>query len=194
MIDFDQAAFRCIYGAWLAWLIVWILMASRVKPTLVRQGVAGRIAHILPLIVAGCLIFFCPTGRGWWTCHELVQRGPWMAPLGAAVVLAGLGLAVWARAVLAGNWSGIVTLKQDHELVRHGPYSVTRHPIYTGLLTAMLGTALAIDQWRGLLAFAMVAVSFIGKLRMEEMFMHEAFGDAYRQYRRDVARLIPWIW
>jgi protein-S-isoprenylcysteine O-methyltransferase Ste14 len=94
---------------------------------------------------------------------------------------------------LAGNWSGSVTLKQDHELIRTGPYRFVRHPIYTGALIAVLGTAFAIGQLRGLLAFALTFFAFRYKSQIEERLMIENFGDAYRSYRSSVKALIPFI-
>ena len=186
--------FWCIDGAWLAWLAVWVVMARRVKKTALRESLARRAAHILPLLLAAGLIFVCPPGQGWWTCTDVLRRLVWLAPLGACLVMAGLGFAVWARLVLARNWSGIVTLKHDHELVRSGPYGIVRHPIYTGLLTALLGTAIAIDQWRGVLALTIVTASFVAKMRTEEAFMRRAFGQAYLEYCGSVAALIPGVW
>ena len=193
-LTLNPIAIGCIDGAWVAWLIVWIAMASRVKSTIVRESLARRAAHILPLSVAGAVLFICPPGQGWWTCQDVLRRAPWMAPSGALIVIAGLGFAVWARILLAGNWSGIVTLKQDHELVRAGPYGIVRHPIYTGLLSAIFGTAIAIDQWRGVLALAVVTASFLVKMRTEETFMRRAFADDYARYCRQVAALIPGVW
>ena len=186
--------FWCIDAAWLAWLAVWVVMAGRVKRTAIRESLARRAAHILPLLLAAALIFICPPGPGWWTCTDVLHRGAWLAPFGACVVVVGLGFAIWARLVLARNWSGIVTLKHDHELVRSGPYGIVRHPIYTGLLTALLGTAAAIDQWRGVLALGIVTTSFLAKMRTEEAFMRRAFGPAYAEYSRGVAALIPGLW
>ena len=79
--------------------------------------------------------------------------------LGLIMVAAGIAFAVWARHYLGRNWSGTVTVKQDHELIRSGPYRLVRHPIYTGLLLAILGTAVAFGEWRGLLAFALLTGS-----------------------------------
>jgi protein-S-isoprenylcysteine O-methyltransferase Ste14 len=87
----------------------------------------------------------------------------------------------------------VVQLKQDHELIVRGPYSIVRHPIYTGLLLAFLGSALAIGQWRALLATAIVAISFWRKLRLEERWMRELFGDRYVNYMRRVKALVPWV-
>ena len=190
----DQVAIDAIDGAWLAWLAIWIAMARRVKKTALRESLVRRATHLLPLALAGALMFVCPPGPGSWTCSNIVSRGVWMAPAGALAVCGGLGFAVWARVALAGNWSGIVTLKEDHQLVRAGPYGVVRHPIYTGLLTALLGTALAVDQWRGVLSFCIITASFLAKIQTEETFMSHAFGKSHESYCRQTARLIPWIW
>jgi protein-S-isoprenylcysteine O-methyltransferase Ste14 len=85
----------------------------------------------------------------------------------------------------------MVTVKADHELVRSGPYGWVRHPIYTGILFGFIGSALAGTRWGGLVAVAIVFAAFWRKLKLEEHFMTETFGDAYRQYREQVSALIP---
>ncbi len=86
-----------------------------------------------------------------------------------------------------------MTVKQDHTLVTHGPYALARHPIYTGLSLAFLGTAFAIGEWRGLAAFVIATASFWYKLRIEERVMRETFGDAYDRYAERVRALIPFV-
>jgi protein-S-isoprenylcysteine O-methyltransferase Ste14 len=95
--------------------------------------------------------------------------------------------------VIADNWSGDVQLKRDHELIVKGPYALVRHPIYTGLLLAFVGSALAVGEWRGGLAVAIVAVSFWRKLRREEAFMRQQFGETYARYAASVPALIPFL-
>ena len=85
-------------------------------------------------------------------------------------------------------------MKQDHELVRNGPYALVRHPIYSGLALAILGTALAVGEVRCLLAFILVVFEFKRKSLQEERFMIEQFGAQYVQYRREVKSLIPFVW
>jgi protein-S-isoprenylcysteine O-methyltransferase Ste14 len=194
MSGWQQAAVVTIDAAWLVWLAIWVGLSGRVKPVVLREGLGSRAAHILPLILAGALLVWRAPWQGSWLVAPLWPRLPGMVWAGAVLVLTGLGFAVAARLVLAGNWSGTVTLKQGHELVCRGPYRLVRHPIYTGLLTAMLGNAIAIDEWRGILAFAILAVSFVRKLRTEEAFMARAFGADYARYSQEVARLVPGIW
>src|SRR5205814_7438334 len=97
------------------------------------------------------------------------------------------------RLHLAGNWSATVTIKENHTLVRDGPYRYVRHPIYTGILLAIVGSALARDEWRSLLGAAIAFFSFWHKLRIEELWLTEVFGDDYRRYREEVRALIPFV-
>jgi protein-S-isoprenylcysteine O-methyltransferase Ste14 len=85
----------------------------------------------------------------------------------------------------------MVTLKQDHELIRTGPYRWVRHPTYTGLLLAVLGTAIALGEWRGVIAFVLVTAAFVRKIAIEERFLTRHFGEAYMHYRREVSSLVP---
>ena len=103
--------------------------------------------------------------------QRFVPIALWLASLGAALTFAGLAFAIWARFIIAGNWSSYVELKRDHELIVAGPYRYVRHPIYTGLLLAFAGSALAVGEWRGVLAVVIVAASFWRKLRLEEAIM-----------------------
>jgi len=114
--------------------------------------------------------------------------------IGVVLLAAGLAFAVWARAVLGGNWSGTVTIKEGHELIDRGPYRHIRHPIYSGLLLALLGTWLAGGRVYGLLAFALALSALSGKLRVEERFMAQEFGERYAAYRRSTWALVPWIY
>jgi protein-S-isoprenylcysteine O-methyltransferase Ste14 len=102
-----------------------------------------------------------------------------------------LAFAVWARRHIGSNWSGTVTVKTDHVLVRTGPYGWARHPIYTGLLTAILGTAIARGDLRGLLGVVLCTIAFVIKLRIEERWMREVFGEEYRRYSKEVPALVP---
>jgi protein-S-isoprenylcysteine O-methyltransferase Ste14 len=98
---------------------------------------------------------------------------------------------VWARVYLGGNWSGIVTIKHDHELIASGPYAIVRHPIYTGLLVAFIGSAVARGEWRGVLAVLIAWMALWRKLRLEERWMAERFGQQYEAYCRRVPALVP---
>jgi protein-S-isoprenylcysteine O-methyltransferase Ste14 len=175
---------------WLAWLAYWLVAARDVKPTRRQESWANRSLTIALIVPAALLM----TVRARWL--------PWLGArflpdtlivylLGLLLVMAGLAFAVWARVYLGRNWSGTVTVKENHELIRSGPYAIVRHPIYTGLLLAMLGTAIVMGEWRGLLSFCFLSAAFWFKLRREERFMADSFPDTYPSYRAQVSALIP---
>ncbi len=128
-----------------------------------------------------------------WLYFQLWPVGLWPFWLGAAVTIAGLLFAVWAREHLGRNWSRSVTIKQGHELITTGPYAVVRHPIYTGVLTGLLGTAIALSQVRGFIVFVLFFLAFWIKLRMEEQWMRSQFGETYATYAHQTAALVPYL-
>ncbi|WP_179221971.1 methyltransferase family protein [Inquilinus limosus] len=182
-----------ITGLWAAWLVYWYVAAFGTKPAQRRESGASRVSHIVPLVLA-VVLFNRPGMAGPALGAPILAYAGSFPIIGALLVAAGLGFAVWARVHLAGNWSGTVTLKQDHELVRSGPYALVRHPIYTGVLLAAIGTVVAIDRWSALVALALMAAAFLRKIVIEERFMAEAFGPAYADYSRGTARLVPYLW
>jgi protein-S-isoprenylcysteine O-methyltransferase Ste14 len=177
---------------WPVWLAYWIIAARNVKPTRRRESLAGRMVTVVLTALTAALLAFRGQKPHWLNTRFLPQTmvAYW---LGLLLVVLGLAFAVWARIHLGRNWSGTVTVKDDHELIRTGPYGLVRHPIYTGLLLAILGTAIAFGEWRGLLAFGFLTVAFLFKLRREERFMSESFPDDYPRYRAQVPALIPFI-
>jgi protein-S-isoprenylcysteine O-methyltransferase Ste14 len=194
MSEPQEAAVWFIEGAWIAWACIWAILSAGVKANARQESLVSRLAHLLPLGAAVWLLSAGDDYVGHALAAEVLKRAAWMAPAGVPLVAGGLLFAVWARLTIGTNWSGTVTVKQNHALIRHGPYALARHPIYTGLLAAFLGTAIAIDAWRGVLAFVLVALAFLRKMRTEEAFMIDTFGDEYRDYRQRTAALIPMVW
>lgn len=180
-----------IPALWLLWAAGWTAAAFRTKRVARAEGIASRLSHIVPLLV-GIILFNSRRFAGPWLSTYLYRQTAWTFWSGTALVVLGLGFAVWARVHLAGNWSGTVTLKQDHSLTRTGPYGLARHPIYTGILVALLGSAIAEAEWRGFLGLALIALAFLRKIAIEERFLTAQFGEAYARYRAEVPALIPW--
>ena len=192
-IDPPHHIYAALIGAlWIAWGLYWWLASFGVKPAVRRESVASRMAHILPMII-GAWMLIVPALPGHVLSGRILPQSAWWPALGVVVLAAGLLFTVWARRVLGGNWSGTVTLKAGHELVRSGPYRYVRHPIYTGLLLGYVGCALAVGEWRGVVACLIVAAGFWRKLKLEERWMIETFGDGYRRYRGETAALIPFL-
>jgi protein-S-isoprenylcysteine O-methyltransferase Ste14 len=164
--------------------------ALRNKPTQRRESPASRLAHLLPLALGGALIA-APQPPSSALAWRLWPPSLAAYAMGVALVIVGLAFAIWARVHLGGNWSGTVTIKQGHELIRSGPYAYVRHPIYTGLLAALLGTTLASGTVHAAIGLAIIAVALVRKSRVEEGFMREIFPDAYPRYSAEVPALIP---
>ena len=177
---------------WAAWYLYWGISAFGAKQTRRREPILSRVSNVAPLLLAAWLLAVPRLWRGW-LCGQFLPRSPETYWLGVGLLVIGLGFSIWARRYLGRNWSGTVTVKQDHELIRTGPYRFVRHPIYTGILLGFLGTAVALGQWRGLLAVALATFAFLLKIRLEEKWMTETFGDAYRRYRAEVKALIPFV-
>ena len=100
-------------------------------------------------------------------------------------------LGVWARRHLGAQWSGEITIKVDHQLIRSGPYRILRHPIYTALLLLYLGTAIVCGELHALLGLAVAIAAFLRKIRLEEANLLRAFSAGYREYRGETWALIP---
>jgi protein-S-isoprenylcysteine O-methyltransferase Ste14 len=175
---------------WVLWGLYWLISAAGTKVTQRREALGSRLAHVLPLLIGGVLI-------GWrnvpwhWLAVRLWPRSLAAYWIGVALIAAGLAFSVWARAHLGRNWSGTVTVKEGHELIRTGPYGIVRHPIYTGLITALLGTAITSGTVRAALGLLIMTVSLVRKSRIEEAFMRETFPGEYPRYAAEVPALIP---
>jgi protein-S-isoprenylcysteine O-methyltransferase Ste14 len=180
-----------IPALWYLWLAGWMLAAFRTKQVLRAESIASRLSHMIPLGL-GIALLVSNRFAGPWLATRLYHQTELTFWSGAALVALGLGFAVWARVHLAGNWSSTVTLKQGHSLTRTGPYRLTRHPIYTGILLAILGSAIAEAEWRGYAGLVLITLAFLRKIAIEERLLIAQFGDAYARYRTEVPALIHW--
>jgi protein-S-isoprenylcysteine O-methyltransferase Ste14 len=183
---------RWIHWIWVGVGIYWLVAALRSAPVARRERQRSRVFHLAIMAVALSLLFSDSTRIGILGARLLPQES-WIGWTGLAITVAGCAFAVWARALLGRNWSATVTLKQGHEFVRRGPYAIVRHPIYSGFLLGLLGTALALGEVRGVLALGLAFLGWYTKACTEEQFLVEEFGEAYRGYRREVNQLIPFV-
>ena len=178
---------------WAAFALLWFGAAFFSKQTVKRQTSGSRWLQILPVAVAYFLFFEPNLGIRWLHLRVLPATTTFIA-LGYGILLAGIVFATWARLLLGGNWSSDVTVKQDHTLVRSGPYRIVRHPIYTGLLFALLGTATVVGELRCFVGVALAAIGWKIKSCTEEDFMLQQFGETYARYRMEVKALVPYVW
>jgi protein-S-isoprenylcysteine O-methyltransferase Ste14 len=177
---------------WIAFLIYWQIKAFGTKTTQRMEPIASRILRVVIFAIAIGLLS-APSIPLSWLYLQLWPVGIWPFWLGAAVMVAGLLFAIWAREHLGRNWSRSVTIKKDHELITSGPYGVVRHPIYTGILAGFFGTAIALSEVRGWIAFVLIGLALWLKLRMEEQWMRLEFGETYAAYTHQTAALVPYV-
>ena len=144
------------------------------------------------LIISMVLLYSHRFSIGW-LGYEVIPRCLAKALTGLAVTWAGVLFAIWARKTLADNWSAQPTLKQNHELIVSGPYKIVRHPIYTGILIAVLGTAIMVGQVKGFVALTLTFFAFWHKSRFEEELMYRQFGEHYKVYAQKIKGLVPWV-
>lgn len=184
-----------ITGSWILFMAVWAVMAIGVKKSIHEQPANDRRRYSLPLLLGLVLISnvirFVPP------LAFLTRRPP--VPMlamhwaGAMAAVAGVLMAIWARLALGRNWSGVVTLKEGHELVTGGPYAAIRHPIYTALILLFLGTAFLVGSVSSLLGLVCVIWSCWVKLQQEEALMLRQFPESYPAYMARTKRLVPWL-
>jgi len=177
---------------WIAWLASWI-GASFWSGRTAKRATTTEIWIYRTIICAGSLLI-AP-----WTAQALGERRIWqIGDYGAyalvGVMLVGLALTWWARIQLGRLWSSAITRKEEHRLVETGPYALVRHPIYTGIITALLATAALEATPLALLGAVLIAIGLWVKARAEERFLLTELGpDAYESYRRRVPMLVPFV-
>jgi protein-S-isoprenylcysteine O-methyltransferase Ste14 len=183
-------SWNTVADLWLAWLAYWVISAWGVRRN--ERGESAGERFLTALVVAGgsYLVFarslyLGPLDR------RFVPESERIRMVGVILIAAGLGFSVWARRHLGKFWSARVTLKEGHELIQSGPYARVRHPIYSGIALAMVGTALFSGQWRALLGAAIIIVGHWQKSRREEALLASQFGSSYEEYRKRTGSLLP---
>jgi len=184
---------RIIAFLWLGIFVLWAIAGVTVKQTVQSQFDLRSRGPVWVVILAWFLLLN-PRYRPGLLGLRFVPMTEAVAYAGLAITVIGLVFAVWARFYIGRNWDGLIALKEDHQLVRRGPYAIVRHPIYSGFMLATLGTAIAQGQLAGLVSTVMIVLAWGYKSRVEERFMTARFGAEYDQYRREVKALVPMVW
>ena len=170
---------------WAAFWGYWLVAAFSIKRGHIQWSRELRIRAVIIVVVILLVRVGAFRGHG-------VDADPWRAGVGLVLFALGLGLAIWARRHIGRNWGGPMTQKDEPELVTSGPYRLVRHPIYSGILAAGVGTAVALG-WVWLTAVALAGIYFIYSARVEERYMLEQFPDAYPDYKRSTKMLVPFL-
>ena len=181
-----------VFGIWLVWEAYWAISSRGVKRAASKEPLSSRIPVLIGLVL-GFTLMLAPGWFGPFFGQRFLPESDLLYFSGVAVLIFGVYWAFWARATLGTNWSGRVTIKEDHELVTGGPYRFVRHPIYTGVLFACTGTSLALGRVGNLFAIAVMLAIFFRKIRLEEKVLDQHFGQKYAGYRRTSKTLIPFV-
>jgi len=181
---------------WIAWYAFWVISARdrlRGEKTMPaqREPWVGRLGYLSVMLVGSALLFWrAPTMAG----KRFIPESVVLSALGLVVEAGGLAFAIWARHTLGKNWSGRITTGGAQELITvRGPYRLVRHPIYSGLLLAVLGTTLVMGVIRALLGFLLILTGVVIKVGREEAALRKHFGTAYETYAHRVPALVPGI-
>jgi protein-S-isoprenylcysteine O-methyltransferase Ste14 len=174
-----------IFATWAVFWLYWLMSAFGAKKTAPGSRRIRPVA-LLIFLVGGAVIRLFNGSSG------LAVHSPAVQAVGALLFAAGLALAVWARVHLGRNWGMPMTEKAEPELVTSGPYRFVRHPIYSGILLAMLGTALATNLYF-LFALGLAVAYFVYSATVEERILGSSFPDAYPSYRAHTKMLIPFV-
>ncbi len=175
---------------WGVFVVYWLIGALKTRPTQQQEPFASRCAVLLVETIGYVLIFRNSAGIGF-LGNRVVPRNLAGPVIGSVLTWMGIALAIWARYHLAEYWSARVTIKEDHKLIRTGPYARVRHPIYTGLILATIGSAMVIDRWRCVLGVFLVVTGYCFKAKKEESMLTQQFGDAFREHQKHTGFLIP---
>jgi protein-S-isoprenylcysteine O-methyltransferase Ste14 len=170
---------------WAAFWLYWLAAAFSMKRGRVPWSRELRIRALVVVVVI--LLVRLGAFR-----HHDINTDPWRAGIGLALSATGLGFAIWARIHIGRNWGSPMTQKDEPELVTSGPYHFVRHPIYSGILLAAAGTAVALS-WTWLIAVALAGIYFVYSASVEERYLTEQFPDAYPLYKRSTKRLVPFL-
>jgi protein-S-isoprenylcysteine O-methyltransferase Ste14 len=174
---------------WIILVVYWFASAFGNKATVYRTNPVWRLVALIG-IVALYLIFSAEPGYFHRRLYFPTEAIRWT---GVVVCAAGVALAIWARRTLGTNWSGNPTIKEGHELVERGPYRFVRHPIYTGILLAIVGTGIGSAQVKHIYILGVAVVVLWFKLKIEEALMRRRFPQAYPEYMKRTKALVPFV-
>jgi protein-S-isoprenylcysteine O-methyltransferase Ste14 len=186
----ELVSWQAVTTLWMVWLLYWMVSAWGVRRNERGETASQRLQTALVLAFGTFLIFARATPFGLLN-HRFVRDTFGLRVAALIMVVAGLGYSVWARVHLGKFWSSRVTLKEGHQLIQSGPYARVRHPIYSGIALAMVGTALFSGQWRALIGASIFIVGHWLKSRREEALLTSQFGSIYEEYRRRTGSLVP---
>lgn len=190
----EPAGLAVVYVCWSVFCLVWLvglLYNARHAPPVARRGSprSSLVSGLVVVVVLAALRAAVPPAA--W--QAVAYRAVWLGALGTVLLVAATVFIVWARWSLGTMWTSSAVLKVGHQLHTDGPYRVTRHPIYTGLLGMLAGTVMigGLGLWLVIMVIGVVIAEV--KLHAEERLLSEQFPEEYAEFRRRVPQLVPFL-
>src|SRR5450631_1415127 len=180
---------------WSAFGLYWFAAAAHGRSAARTAPQTGephlfRVVRLSILVITFALLFWQRLAIGF-LGKRFAPDFPALDSAGFVATLVGLGIATWARIHLGRNWSDKVVIQAGHQLIRTGPYVRLRHPIYSGVLLGVLGTAVVLGEWRGVVAFVLLLTNYAIKARKEDRVLAERFGVQFQEHKRRAGFLFP---
>ena len=193
-MDMNDIIHTLMNIAWGILIMYWFISGITAKRSVLKENLLKQfIYYWLPLIFAIYLLGPDERFGNSLIKGNFVTNTNLAGLIGLSFCYLGLVIACWSRYLLGKNWSVSVQKKEDHELIKKGAYKLIRHPIYSGLILMFLGNAIILGRWRGLVAVLIVFISFWFKLKKEEHWLTDLFGNKYREYILETKAIIPWL-
>lgn len=189
----ENNLFLILTWVWVATGIYWIWASRTMKKAQKKEGIQFRVFYMFFWVIPVVITFFTilPGDFPNQKLYASISVLNWIA---FVLALTSLAFMIWSRVVLGKNWSGRIAIKKDHQLITNGPYRFVRHPMYTGFIFAFFWSAVLLGEVRGLISFIILVIGVLMKLRLEEKFVHEAFGQDYQAYSKRVKKIVPFIY
>jgi protein-S-isoprenylcysteine O-methyltransferase Ste14 len=173
---------------WTGWLIYWLIAALSANRAKFIDPPNRRFWYGFLMVAAFFLIFH----DRYWSGGRIYKYPP-VRWAGVVITAIGVLFSIWARVHLGKYWSGIITLKEGHKLITTGPYRIVRHPIYTGMITGVIGSAITAGTGDAALGIVLFIWACMIKVRREEQLLTGEFGQEYEDFRRRVPMLVPFL-
>lgn len=181
---------QIVRDLWIVFAVYWLAGSLTVNKMRKREPALQQLSYVL-IVLVGLFLLFGAGARFGFLNRTFVEPQSWVGALAVSLTALGIGFAIWARHHIGRYWSGSVSLREGHQLIRTGPYSHIRHPIYAGILVAVAGTLLLGRRYIDLAAFAVVVLGLTVKAKREEALLAGEFGAAFEEHRRHTGFFLP---
>jgi protein-S-isoprenylcysteine O-methyltransferase Ste14 len=175
---------------WLIFVLYWFVSALRLNRMRAREPIRQRLTYVLPILAALAIVNWGDSQFPFFG-RRFIPDANWIVNAGVLITATGIAFAIWARYHIGRFWSGSISLREGHQLIRSGPYARIRHPIYTGILVASAGTVVALGTYRFLAVFFILLAGFVMKAKREEALLSREFGAAFDEHRRQTGFFLP---